>query len=408
MSTSPLTRRPVHGGLCLGADASHVKASNSALAHIIAGGKKAGNFDLWFACIWILVENGTIPYLSPILPQIRAHMQYRLANNTTFISLNGLPEFPTTRVPLATAVWYILASPAQHIADPNPRRDVLRAHMTHIEELKMIVGLTGFSYPATVDQHIARLQVLFSMLAWVKTDRDGFRARMRALQQRCVRLDASALHSDVRRRETRCDEWIPVDGRPSVEQTLQILDSLAPSYRALSIPELVGLAALVDPKYAAGDIALPLALTPPAAASATTIEWSYGVRALPRVIVAISEKTCRPYYTTPHEGKVWKAAATETYGVPVESMLSLDRFYAMFIDKYARYPSRADMLAYVYNRCVVHGSHTTLPAQIEQFIEETDTQYESVRSAVPPEEFMRRYMASRSTEARARLELGDA
>lgn len=106
MDTSPMTRRPVLGGLCLGVGEEHCRATTWALDQAITGGKRVGNADLWFAVIWQLVELGHTPWLSqPVVEAIRRQMTWRLAHHSTFIALTGDPGLPTTRVTLATAVW---------------------------------------------------------------------------------------------------------------------------------------------------------------------------------------------------------------------------------------------------------------------------------------------------------------
>ena len=217
IDTSPLTRKPLLGAICLGSDEEHCKATTWTLAHCLLGGKLVGNQDLWFACIWLLVERGHIAYLQPILPQLRKHMMYRMVHHTAFMSLSGLPEFPTTRVALGIACWFAVANCAVVPALP-PARDVLRLHLPHVSELQQLVALMGYALPPGIEIHIRRLQVLLHMLRWVKKDRFALPTLMRALTQRCVRIDVRNVCDAVRRREAHVVEWIPIDGPPSDEQ----------------------------------------------------------------------------------------------------------------------------------------------------------------------------------------------
>ena len=104
---SPMTRRPVRGGLCLGLSEEHCRATTWALDQAITGGKRIGNADLWFAVVWQLVESGGAAAWLPraAVEAMRAQIAWRLQHHTSFIALTGDPVLPTTRVPLATAVW---------------------------------------------------------------------------------------------------------------------------------------------------------------------------------------------------------------------------------------------------------------------------------------------------------------
>lgn len=122
---SPLTRAPIMGALCLSPCEEHCKASKWTLSQLLLGGKAGGNPDLWFACVWLMVSRGMVPHLEAVKPQLEAQMRWRLANHTTFAAFSGLPEFPTTRLPVGVALWYVLASPA-FMSDP--KRDLIRLH----------------------------------------------------------------------------------------------------------------------------------------------------------------------------------------------------------------------------------------------------------------------------------------
>jgi hypothetical protein len=105
---SPLTRRPVVGGLCLGLDEAHAKATTWALDRVLLGGKRVGNPDLWFAVVWLLLKDVSKKpaWISEaVVEKAQAHMAWRLQHHTSFLALTGLPELPTTRVPLKAALW---------------------------------------------------------------------------------------------------------------------------------------------------------------------------------------------------------------------------------------------------------------------------------------------------------------
>ena len=400
IDTSPMTRRSVAAGaICLGAAETHSRATEWTLAHLFTGGKRVGNPDLWFAVLWILVEQGSVPYLAPILPQLRAHMAWRLANHQSSVSLTGVPEFPTTRVPLRTAVWYVFASAEFGM---EPRRDVLRAHLPHLAALEQLLGLTGLSVSDAVRAHVVRLRTMLSMLSWVKRDRHTLPNIALALTQSCVEVAPATLRPTFE----QTPRFIPIDGVPGPAQ-LELARSLMPPIsRGLAVDELVGLAALVDPSKSAGDIALPIDWTPPPVPATQCSGWiSYGLRQIPRSPVRICPATCRPYYYVPgSNGIVWRDAAERHFGVPVARLISVNEAYGNFVVKYGIYPTHDELLTYLYNRRVVHGSYPTLPHLIAQFVDEVIEEHRQFVDALPVAEFARRWTASLDVSARIRME----
>jgi len=394
---SPMTRRPVAAGaICLGANEEHCKATTWTLTNLFTGGKRVGNQDLWFALIWLLVERGEIPYLDPILPQLRAHMGWRLLNHESSVSLTGVPEFPTTRVPLRTAVWYVFASAEFGM---EPRRDVLRAHLPHLAALQSLLELSGLTVSDAVRGHLARLRTMLSILSWVKRDRYRLPNLITALTQACVEIDVGGLRVQYE----RTAQFIPIDGAASEEQVARVRELLPEAGRTLSVAELVGLAALVDPSKSAGDIVLPISWTPPPLAPAALSWPGYGLREIPVSPVRICEATCRPYYH-PRPAETWVTAAEKHYGVSHTQMLSANEAYINFVLKYRQYPTRDELLTYLYNRQILHGGRASLPHQATQFVDEALAENAELVAALPAAEFARRAEASRKIEDRIVLE----
>lgn len=401
MTTSPITRRSVMGAICLGTSEEHSQATTWTLAHLFTGGKLIGNPDFWFACIWLLVERGTIPYLTPALPQLRAHMQWRLANHKTAVSLTGLPEYPATRVSLRTAIWYVFASPEIGL---GARRDLLRAHLPHLHALNELLTLAGYEMKPVVKRHVTRLRVMLSMLSWVKRDHGNSELsnRILALVQQCIEVDPTA----VRMSFEATPRFIPVDGAPTPEQVEGVLDNMPALYRKLTVAELVGLAALVSPSKSAGDIELPLTWTPPAPPAAITDGWPlYGLQSITPAYVRICPATCRPFYR-PTADTTWVTEHTAHYGHAPDAprILSANEAFGNFVVKYGVYPTRDEMLTYVFNRRILHGENKTLPHQTTEFIEQMFTETSALMGAITPETFAARFMASRDIKKRQELE----
>jgi hypothetical protein len=234
--------------------------------------------------------------------------------------------------------------------------------------------------------------VLMSMLAWVKRDPHELPNHILALTQNCLEQEATP-------------RWIPIDGDPTPEQIARVLESLPPRYRELSVATLVGLAALVDPSKSAGDIPLPLRWVAPTPPSPIRYGWpAYGFRTFASPSnIQICPATCRPRYTV--GDATWVEAAVQHYGAPPKDMLSTSECYGRYVVKNGAYPTRDDMLTFLYNRYVRQpGGHKTLPYQTEQFIAEVLAEYAEIARTLTPAEFARRWKASCSIRVRKEME----
>lgn len=404
--TGPMTRRPLlAGGICLGQSEAHCAATTWTLAQLTTGGKLVGNPDLWFACLWLMLHRGqTGEHLADLEPMFSANMTWRLRNHKAFISLTGLPEFPSTRVPLGVAIWYVFAS--ARFTGSEPRRDLIRTHMPHLKELLQIKQNclpAEYALPEGILEHVNRVRVMLNMLSWVKRDRWTLSETLRGLTQNSVSgPTASQVGADICERE-HMPALVPVDGPPSAERLAAVRESLPALWTLLTNEELLGLAALVDPSKSAGDIPLPFDWAPPAPVSGS-IEWAYGTEARPIQHVRICPATCRPLYTVPETSESWAEAAERIHGFAPSKMISLNKQFGMFVIKYERYPTPAEFLVFLYNRYIHHGQHKTLPAQITQLIDVTFDEFREVMLTVSSAEFVRRFIESTKGDQRIAME----
>jgi hypothetical protein len=97
-------------------------------------------------------------------------------------------------------------------------------------------------------------------------------------------------------------------------------------------------------------------------------------------------------------------AAERFYGAAPARLLSVNEAYGNFVVKYKTYPTRDELLTYIFNRRVLHGGCHTLPHQVAQFVDEVISEAAEVTSTLSAEEFARRYEASRKIEVRRALE----
>jgi predicted DNA-binding protein (UPF0251 family) len=408
--TGPMTRRPLlAGGICLGCSEDHCSATTWTLAQLTTGSKLVGNPDLWFACLWLLLHRGQAgEHLSDLEPHFAINMRWRLQNHTTFISLTGLPEFPSTRVPLGAAIWYVFAS--SRFTGSEPRRDLIRTHMPHIKELVDILSgclSDAYTLPEGVPAHVRRVRVMLSMLSWVKRDRRTLHETLRGLTQNSVIGPiASMVELEFCERE-HMPVLIPLDGPPLAARLAEVRASLPSLWTQLGDNELMGLADLVDPSKSAGDILLPFDWAPPLH-QPSLHNWVYGLDSAPTHRVRICAATCRPFYIVPETGEPWPVVAERIYGVAPTKMISLDKQFGVFVTKYERYPNPAEFLVFLYNRYIHYGNHQTLPAQLSQLIGETFDEFSEIMRMVIPAEFVRRFTESTTSAKRIEMEAAEA
>lgn len=407
LATSPMTRRTLaEGGVCLGNSEDHCRATAWALARLTTGRSLVGNADLWLAALWLLiVRDARLAFLRDLLPHLEAHCRWRLRAHKTFLSLSGLPEFPTTRVPVGVAVWYVLASSRFTATDPH--RELLRAHLLHHEELLAILrGLTDFALPDGVERHAERVRALLALLALAKRDRDQLVDALWGITQESVPIHSSAVRDEVRAREA-VPRLIPLDGSPSAERVEAVRRLLPGCCAPLSVGELRVLGDAADPNASAASLALPFAWDAPPIES--VVEWAYGTGPQPELRCRICPRTCRPYYTTGPD-RSWVSDAEGLYRLPRAELISVRRVLGDFVVKFGFYPTGTELLVFLYNRYVAqpHARHTTLPRAILQFVTEALADYAEVMATLPPAEFVRRLMESRSVARRLELERSEA
>lgn len=394
--TSPLTRVPLlPGAICIGYTEEHCKATHWTLAQLTTGGKLVGNPDLWFAAVWLALfrmeETSPKYYLMPIEINLAAHMRWRMKTHTSSISLTGAPEFPTTRVRLDVAIWYVFASATFSM---DPRRDVLRAHLPHLQELDDMMRclLPKFKLPdeTNLRAHILHVRAGLNMLGWVK--RPGQQARLvniiRGLYQATVPCG---------------DDFIPVDGPPSVEQIAAVRATLPAWYRDLPAERLYDLARKVDRSKSAGDIHITYG-APIQAMPEACCEWDYGVEDAPPTEpeLQICPATCRPFYKV--GSATWREAATAQYHIDSRRMISMNELYGNYVVKYGAYPTPAQFLDYIYRRKIINGTNKTLPHHMDLFIKGTLAEYATISATLPAAEFARRFLESRPIERRCVME----
>lgn len=138
---NPFTQNRLLGAIPLGTHFSHTTVGNHTIAKLVSGGKVMGNLNMWFAVIWILVNEGEIEYLNPIKSNITEHLIFRLTKTKTMASMCGLSQFVSTQINTDIAVWYCVNSGYMNVP---VEKDTFRFHLFDHEHMVKIVKALGY------------------------------------------------------------------------------------------------------------------------------------------------------------------------------------------------------------------------------------------------------------------------
>ncbi|OHT08007.1 hypothetical protein TRFO_23625 [Tritrichomonas foetus] len=399
---SPMTRRPILGAIPLGAHHSHVRAANWTLSKLFSGGKQLGNMDFWFAYLYLLIESGQIPYLQEVLPFVREQMIYRLKNSYSSASLTGLTGYVQRRIPLGTAIWFVLASPAFAIQPPI-EYDPLRLHLLHPNLLLKLLELVKYPLPEGINRHIKRLRALFAMLSFCKWKPFDFNMLLRGMYQRWTLIDTKDINHSIFDKDFEIPRYVPVDGAPTLTQLQVIRDTLPRRCLGLTFEELYSLGKLVNPNKSAGSIPLPLDWTPEKLPDWRESWNHYDGLAEKFKNVEICPQTMRPYYKV--GDKTWYEAHTEIVSIDSEHpVFSSSALYGKFVCKYGKYPTMPELVEFIFNKRVIKGNDQSLMKDIKIYAKLAVDMFQKVIQDVHPDIFRNRFNLSAVIEKRIKME----
>jgi hypothetical protein len=406
ITTSPITRRKLIGAIPLGGAKSHVEAADWTLSRILSGGKALGNADLWFALLWMAIEDGRAPHLAEMLPFIREQMLWRLCFRYSTAAVTGLSGFVQRRIPLGCAIWFCLASPAFRI-HPAVSYDPLRLHLPHINIMRRLLDLAGYPLPDGIVRHVKRLRALFALLAFSKWNHTDLQALLRGLRQRWLYVDRRKVHRDLFDRADQVAMYVPIDGVPTDHQLEIVRENLPRRCVGLTNEELIGLGSLVNPNIAASAIELPVEWNPPRVRQAA-VEWAlYDGRLESFGRIEICPSTMRPFARL-NDGRSWRDALAEVIEsegeLAEDQIFSGHRWYGRFVCATRHYPNAEEMIEFIFNRVIVRGDRVALMQDIRNFADLICGQYAKVIVGVPAGVFIWRFTRSAALESRMKME----
>lgn len=414
ITQSPFTRKPILGLITLGCTPSHVKAANWTLSALTSGGKKLGNFDFWFALLWLCVEDHLIPHLEEILPFIRNQMLFRLRNSFSRASLVGITGYSFTRLELGAACWFALSSPFFE-NPPLEKFNTIKANLIHIGPLVRICDLIGFKLPEALPIYVKRLRVTFSLMTQEKRTHGLIKSILEGLRQKVLFLDKSKIGNDVQKGEGGI-YCIPIDGSPDTQQIQKILEILPVYCRDIPPEDVYGIGLMLDRNLNSSEVPMTIDWKPAQIPPAYN-EWPYytmeSIDGLEKC--EFCPYTMRPYYyNDPH--KTWHENFREVMNLPkpyersnapdeIEGRrFNESRYYAQFVKKYKKYPTTEELIVFLYSKHVVNGPMHTLIAPVYELVRDTVEAYEKIVENVKPRTFLERYNNSMSIETRIRIE----
>lgn len=244
---NPFTQNRLLGSIPLGSHKSHMTVGNHTIAKMVSGGKVMGNLNLYFAVIWILVNEDEIEYLKPIKANLAEHLIYRLKKTKTMASLCGLSQFVSTQIGTDLALWYVANS--GYLNTPV-EKDCFRFHLYDMEYILKVVELLDYPMHEGFERHYLSTRALYYFMDNYKrstpNERKNMKNLFRGLYQGGFLVDTSMLDKKFRSVEL-CSEFIPVDGPASKKQRKAIRRRKLPTFcKNLSDADLVYIGSLLD------------------------------------------------------------------------------------------------------------------------------------------------------------------
>lgn len=135
--------------------------ANHTIAKMVAGGKVMGNLNMYFAVIWIIVNEDELEYLKPIKANVTESLLFRLKNTKTMASMCGLSQFVSTQVSTDIALWYVANS--GFINNPV-EKDTFRFHLYDMEYIMKLIKLLNYPMHPGFEAHYLRTKALYYFL----------------------------------------------------------------------------------------------------------------------------------------------------------------------------------------------------------------------------------------------------
>ena len=346
---NPFTQNRLLGSIPLGTHKSHMTVGNHTIAKMVAGGKVMGNLNLYFAVIWILVNEDEVEFLKPIKANVEEHLLYRLRKTKTMASMCGLSQFVSTQVNTDIALWYCANS--GYLNNPV-EKDTFRFHLYNMQPILKMIKLLEYPMDEGFQRHYERTLALHYFLDKYKRSnqhqKKNIKNMFRGLYQKVLFVDTSKLQKKFKENEV-CTEFIPVDGAADKEQ-IQAIQSTMPAFcRNMKAEDLYYISTLLDDTKQIHEIQIDYSVNLPVIPE-HEINWKYQLENFDHTI-KICPKTFRPLSVD--NNKSWEKSAKELFGFSGHKELFKGcKYLEEFIMKYKKRPTKDELAIFYYNRYV--------------------------------------------------------
>lgn len=104
-----------------------------------------------------------------------------------------------------------------------------------------------------------------------------------------------------------------------------------------------------------------------------TVNFNYDISTLKDSRVPICKSTLRPWSKDRKTLLCWNIQAERKFGMPVASMLPVNKYYIDYVNCKRHFPSKKDLILYIFRR-----EKRSLPIQIELLVESIISEYENI------------------------------
>lgn len=372
---SPYSRDEISCGILFGHHSSHLKAFNYTLSNIFFGRKLVGLPILWVYVLYkVLKEVEHIKDNETFFNEYEKYFIERLKYSKTTITLSGLPIHPFIETTADIAVWYCVVSPfiiGNEQTDDGVNR--LRSFGATSKYLIEILNMLGYPYDK---KKTLKLMSLYKAFSWMMNEERNEGHSLYVENQWLKKIKSHYQGSIV-----LDDGYIVLIDGPATEPNelpeFRIFDDQEP----LKLNELIYLSKLVDMNKSTNSVIIDLELVENHPMPEYIVSYGYDYsKDFDSSVFVVSPDTMRPYSVDRKTNTLWKDAAINIFGVPLEKQISL---YARFIDYVTsnkEFPSKIDFIKYLERkeRMKVDYPKLTLPKIILKMVDIAYNSYKPI------------------------------
>jgi hypothetical protein len=319
----PYNRRKIIGTIPLTIDNDqHLKVGNYGLYKLFTNGKMMGNVNLFYIILWKIINENQCNYLNDYMNEINNHLLYRLRNSKTYISMQGLPEYNRTIVPLDVAFYYVINS-------RNINLNILKMHLFNTDVIMdILINILKYEIDEATMKYISLLKVALSMQKMANMNKKDFENKINCL------LNSYIVINNI---------YVPYDIEINNDEYENLLKEFPVYYSKLDRNELIYIAkSILEMKNI--DLIIPddVMINDKYEFERT---WDMNYRVNKSNPLKISLKTFRPYYV-----ENWKELATNYLDTDINKQISGYNDYIRCYLRNHEFPNYETYVSYIYHR----------------------------------------------------------